>query len=172
MSSTITPSPSITDLITQDHEQIRSLFSDYSTSTSTAQKYSIMQDVVSMLTRHETAEEEILYPRLQEEFPSLYETTSDLTDQESGVKPLLAKMEGTSADDSDFISLADQIISEVSSHAAQEEKTILPVVDENFSPEQLSSLGEAFESVKLNTSGSPREKGWGGLVDKLTSKIT
>ncbi len=155
MSTSTGSTDTIGDIILQDHQEIRSLFVKYEQSSILDEKYDIIQKARTLLLPHESAEEEVLYPKLRKEVAGGSEIADERTQEEQGAEKLFKEIENMDSSSPDFISAADKLVEEVRKHASEEERYVLPALMQRFSQKELIGMGNDFKKAKSSAPTHP-----------------
>lgn len=135
-------------LLTQDHENVKTLFEQYEAmgSKAYASKKKLATQICLELTRHATAEEEIFYPAVRAAGGETEDLVDEATVEHAGAKDLIAQILAMEPQD-DLYDAKLKVLSEQIEHHVQEEE------DEMFPKAKkakldLMALGLAIEARK------------------------
>lgn len=115
------PAPDVVDLLVEQHMQIRSLFTAVLT-TSGLERREAFEDLVRLLSVHETAEEEVVHPALRVGMPDGQAIVDARLEEERKAKVLLKELDGMDLEDEKFLPLFLQLRNAVISHAMYEQR--------------------------------------------------
>lgn len=136
----------IIDLIQQDHERFRELFSQLD-ETSPDDRGDLFRHLTAELARHEAAERAIVHPTLGDEVGD-EATASAVVEEEQQAEELLAEMEDLDPSSEEFLAGFRQLRGEVLEHADHEERDEHPRLRETVDAERRREMAEGFERVK------------------------
>ncbi|HEV2369562.1 MAG TPA: hemerythrin domain-containing protein, partial [Acidimicrobiales bacterium] len=106
------------------------------------------QQLVKELARHETAEEEVLYPSVRRSVDGGDDLADARTKEEHEGERLLAELEKRGTDGADFDAVFSELSRAVVAHAEAEESLVFPRVQEAVSAEDRAKLGKVLEMAK------------------------
>ncbi|ATW51884.1 hemerythrin domain-containing protein [Streptomyces xantholiticus] len=135
--------------LTADHREVDQMFTEIEAMGPGApRRRELVDELTKELVRHAVAEEEYLYPAVRR----FVDDGDDLADQEvadhAEVERLLKELEGCEAGDPRFDTLVTQLKSSVTSHVADEEKRLFPLLAESCSADFLMELGDKVRRAK------------------------
>lgn len=139
---TDTRQQNVVDLLLEQHEQIRELFTKVQKARG-KRKEELFSDLVRLLAVHETAEEEVVHPMARREVPNGAGVVDARLTEESQAKDELVALYDLGVDhpefDAKFAALADS----VQKHAAHEESDEFPGLRRALSAEDLKKMAGA-----------------------------
>jgi hemerythrin-like domain-containing protein len=138
-----------TQLITHDHENLERLFKRLErtlSNTDGREASAALREVTRELSVHGAIEEQFLYPALRN---TNQDETLDCVEEHHAVKLTLAELEATPPADERFAAKARLLIANVREHIAEEERELLPALEDALEPEQQRELGAALANAKL-----------------------
>ncbi len=144
---TVIPTDDITALIEQDHEAIKERLWELESADSST-RAALFHELMTELTRHEVAEETVLYPAIRSE-PGGDEVADARLREESEAERLLAHMMQLDCGTEEFMGAVRDLRAAVLSHAASEEAQVFPLLRANDEGAYLSFLGQKFRGEKL-----------------------
>ncbi|UYQ66017.1 hemerythrin domain-containing protein [Streptomyces peucetius] len=135
--------------LTADHREVDQMFAEIEAlGPGAPQRRELADDLTKELVRHSVAEEEYLYPAVRR----FVDDGDDLADKEiadhAEVERMLKELEGCEAGDPRFDTLITQLKSSVTSHVADEEKRLFPLLAESCNADMLMELGEKVRRAK------------------------
>lgn len=135
----------VVDLLQQQHEQIKSLFSQVKAAQGT-QKRELFQELVRLLAVHESAEELVVHPEARQY------TSGQVIDarlhEEDEAKRVLAKLYDMGVDHPQFDSMLESFAQSVIEHAEKEEHEEFPMLRQNLSADRLRQMAGAVEAAE------------------------
>lgn len=146
------PSVNAIDMLQQDHDQVRELLSQLSSTTNRAVKKraELLQKIKKAVLVHTQIEEEVFYPAFRdsqaEESEKLF---YEAKEEHRAVDELvLPDVESTETDTDEFAGRVKVLKDMIEHHAEEEEKEIFPKAKKAFSKEELEQLGERMAELK------------------------
>jgi hemerythrin superfamily protein len=136
----------VTDLILEDHKQLKDLFGKLRTGT-TGQRELLMPVMSAMLVAHSRAEESQVYPAVRDEAGDA-EDVEHSQEEHAAAELALVKLTSTSPESDDFTSALEELIEAVTHHMDEEESDVLPAMRSGLKPARLDELGEAFLAAR------------------------
>ena len=123
------PQDAIT-LLTEDHEQVRSLFEQYEQlgNRAHASKQKLALKICEELTKHSTIEEEIFYPAVRKAAKSSDELVDEAIVEHAAAKDLIAQLMQMDAGDDLFDAKVKVLGEQVMHHVEEEEGEMFPKV--------------------------------------------
>lgn len=147
----------IIDLILEDHDEVRELFSRLDT-TDPEGRGELFETIVYELARHEAAEETIVHPTLRDEVPAGGSIAESVLEEESEAEQLMADMEKMDPTSDEFLAAFRRLRDDVLEHAEHEEDEEHPKLREQLTQERLREMGEGFEKLKEKAPTRPHPK--------------
>ncbi len=144
--------------ILDDHAQIKALFRQAQSATSTDAKRSAFDRLVRKIAVHETAEEEVVRP-LTRQAPGGDAVADARIAEESEGKAALAKLESMGVDHPDFDDHFQMFRSKVVAHAEHEESDEHPRIEEAVDEDRLRKLAKAFRAAEAIAPTRPHPGG-------------
>ncbi|WFB11104.1 hemerythrin domain-containing protein [Streptomyces sp. LX-29] len=135
--------------LTADHREVESLFERIGAlPAGDGERRRLADQLTIELVRHSVAEEEYLYPAVRR----FVDDGDDLADKEiddhSAVERMLKELEGCDADEHRFDALISRLKEAVTSHIADEEGRLFPLLSESCSAGDLDKLGDKIRRAK------------------------
>jgi Hemerythrin HHE cation binding domain len=150
---TITPTDDITALLELDHEAIRERLLELENADA-CDRAALFAELTAALTRHEVAEETVVYPAVRREQGGVAVVEARLA-EETEVEQLLAHIRQLDTGTEEFVGAVKDLRSAVLSHAAQEESHVVPILLAINEGAYLSFLGQKFRGEKLGAPTHP-----------------
>jgi hemerythrin superfamily protein len=121
------PQDAIT-LLTEDHEQVRSLFEQYEAlgSRAHASKQKLALKICEELTKHSTIEEEIFYPAVRKAAKANEDLIDEAVVEHASAKDLIAQLMQMDAGDDLFDAKVKVLGEQVMHHVEEEEGEMFP----------------------------------------------
>lgn len=142
MAVTAIKSPTdVIDLLTDQHEQIKSLFTE-TLALAGDERERAFRDLRRLLAVHETAEEEIVHPRAKHKVPGGEQVVEARLQEENEAKKALAELESLDIDSKDFTSKLTKLRDAVIAHAEHEEAEEFAKLGAELSQQELQRMGE------------------------------
>ena len=108
-------------LLKADHEAVSQLFAEYETTRSVPKKKALVAELCTALSVHAQIEEEIFYPAVKAALKDKL-LVPEATVEHTGVKDLIAQLEGAEPDGEMFDARV-KVLSEYVKHHVKEEQT-------------------------------------------------
>merc|ERR1712108_15328 len=131
------------DLIINDHEKLKSLHSQYMSTSDTDKKQELANTLTKELCIHSALEETLIYPVLRDRVPEGKNLAHDAYEEHFAVERLLDEllnMKGK-ADEAKFDAKMNTMIENLFAHIQHEEGTLLPLLRQYIDPNELVELG-------------------------------
>lgn len=141
-----------------DHAEIKELFSQVESASGSDARRETFERLVRKLAVHETAEEEVVHPLLQQA-PGGEAVAEARVEEESRSKDLLSDLERRGVGDPEFDTGIAQLRTEVLAHAEREEGEEHPKLDEAIEPETLRQLARVFRTAESLAPTHPHPAG-------------
>jgi len=132
-------------LLKADHEAVRQLFSEFETTRSVPKKKALVAEICTALSVHAQIEEEIFYPAVKAALKDKL-LVPEATVEHTGVKDLIAQLEGVEPD-GEMYDAKVKVLSEYVSHHVKEEQTEM-FVKAKASSLDMADLGERMAARK------------------------
>jgi hemerythrin-like domain-containing protein len=144
-------SQSATDLLKQQHEEVRKLFKEYKSAGERAHstRKKIMDTAGEKLDVHAKLEETIFYPAcrsLNDE--KAQKMVGESLEEHAIVKRLIREMRGLDGSDENFEAKASVLMENVEHHADEEERDLFPVAERELEDEELVELGAEMAALQ------------------------
>jgi hemerythrin superfamily protein len=150
---TVTPTDDITALLEQDHEAIRERLLELETADPD-DRATLFAELTSALTRHEVAEEMVVYPAIRHEQGGAA-VVEALLGEETAIEQLLAHIAQLDPCTEEFMGALRDLRAAVLSHAGHEEEQVVPMLLSLDRGTHLSLLGQKFRGEKLGAPTHP-----------------
>ena len=108
-------------LLKADHEAVSELFADFEKTRTSAKKKALVAEICTALSVHAQIEEEIFYPAFKAALKDK-ELVPEATVEHTGVKDLIAQLEGAEPD-GEMYDAKVKVLSEYVKHHVKEEQT-------------------------------------------------
>ena len=136
----------VVDLLLAQHAQIREQFARVmGTPVGQAEP---LNELVHLLSVHETAEEEIVHPLARGAVPDGDAVVDDRLAEEREAKELLARLDGMATDDPELPPLLNRLQDAVLRHAQQEEEHEFTWLRQNCEASELRAAGTAVRAAQ------------------------
>jgi hemerythrin superfamily protein len=153
MAATASPGK-VVDLLQEDHEQVKALFGQLTSSPPEARK-DLFCHLVTELVRHEVAEEVVVYPAIRSDAPDGSAEVKPRLQEQSEAEQKLAKMEKLDPTTPEFASELAELRAAVLAHAQAEEMNIFPLLRALEGDEKLLEMGAKYERAKSSAPTHP-----------------
>ena len=137
-------------LLKADHKDVEKQFRVFEHAGTRARvaKANSAAAAVRELSIHAAIEEQIFYPSLRDEVPSIAEEVLQGLEEHHVVKWLCSEIESCSPDDERFEAKMTVLIENVRHHVREEESDLFPVVRSALGRKRLADLGELLDKAK------------------------
>ncbi len=148
----------VVDLLTEQHQRVRRLFSELEDVSGDARRDSFEQ-LVRLLAVHETAEEEVVYPAVRKMVDDGDMLADARTAEEAEAKKALSELEKLGVDHPDFKPQLRSLQQIVLTHAENEEKEIFSELRQSHSREQLETMARGVRAAESFAPTHPHPRG-------------
>lgn len=149
---------SIVDLIRSDHAEIERLLSRFE-DTPADRRGEYLCEVTHELSRHEVAEEQVLYPALRSDARQGGAEADQRIDEQSKAERMLAEMADLGPESEQFRARFIQLREAVLEHAGAEERSSLPLLESSEPAANLKELGRRYEQAMSKAPTHPHPHG-------------
>jgi hemerythrin-like domain-containing protein len=173
------------NVITADHREAENIFRELEARTGGPEHRRDLADhVIAELVRHSVAEEQYMYPTAREALPNGDEVADHELQEHAEAEQVMKELDGLDATDPRFDELLGKLISDIRHHIEDEEKDLLPKLQQTCSQEQLETLGEKVTKAKQMAPTRPHPAApdkppankilgpGAGLVDRMRDALT
>jgi len=138
----------VLDLLIEQHQVVRELLSTIATcpSSERAEPFAMLARVLAV---HETAEEEVVHPRVRRIDDAADALVQSRVDEESAAKKVLADLEKMDPASSEFELAFLKFQQDVEFHAENEESTIFPLLMADADLEERTRLGSMLVAAEV-----------------------
>ena len=142
-------------LLTEDHENVRSLFDAYEglADRAHASKQKLAIEICDELTKHAIAEEEIFYPAVRKASIDNEDLIDEAIVEHASAKDLIAQILAMAPGDALFDATVTVLSEQIQHHVEEEEGEIFPRARK--AKLNLLALGQAIAERKSKIKGSP-----------------
>ena len=151
---TATQEPDVVDLLLEQHNQIKSLFSQISKAQG-AQKRELFENLVRLLAVHESAEEIVVHPTARRKIEHGKQVVEHRTSEEHQAKRELAELYNLGVDHPDFDARLATFADAVVQHASKEEAEEFPSLRQSVSADQLRRMAGAVRTAEATAPTRP-----------------
>ena len=146
------------DLIRSDHADIERLLARFE-DTPADQQGEYLCDVTHQVSRHEVAEEQVLYPALRSDARQGGAEADQRIGEQSKAERMLADMADVEPGSAEFRARFIQLREAILEHAGAEEGSALPLLESAEPEADLRELGRRYERVKTKAPIHPHPHG-------------
>lgn len=136
----------IAQIIASDHRKVEELFDQLESSQ--GDRRHLVAQVISELSAHAAAEEQLLYPAVRDMVPGGGRIADEATAEHKAMKQQLAKLEQGQPGDLEFENALTALIDAVRTHVPKEENELLPALRIVIGQDKMEELGKIFEEIK------------------------
>lgn len=159
-------SPDVVEELVRQHEQVKTLFSQLEGATGDKLEDTFCE-LRRLLSVHETAEEEIIYPALRTLGDEGTNVAKARIVEEGEAKDKLAQLEKMEAGGAPFIKALAEFNIKVVEHAEREEHEVFPLLQRRFDADQLRKMGSTLRLAEAVAPTHPHPHGPDGAVGNL-----
>ncbi|SDY91305.1 Hemerythrin HHE cation binding domain-containing protein [Micromonospora pattaloongensis] len=145
----------VVELLLDQHNQIKSLFSRVATEPQGAQKRELFEQLVHLLAVHETAEEEVVHPYARRKIEAGEQVVERRQHEEDKAKRELAALYDMGVDHPDFNAKLQTFSEEVLQHANREESEEFARLRQTASQDQLTRMAGAVRAAEATAPTRP-----------------
>ncbi|HZT64611.1 MAG TPA: hemerythrin domain-containing protein [Acidimicrobiales bacterium] len=142
------------EALLQDHQEVRQLFTEIASKTG-EDKQTAFQRLVFELARHETAEEEVIYPLVRRDVDGGDDLADARIKEEDEAKKVLADLEKLDVSSTEFDTKFEQFRTAVLAHAESEETQVFPQLREVKDDDSLNAVGRVLDLAKKTAPTHP-----------------
>lgn len=137
-------------ILKADHRSVDDLFEQFRSHSARARKAreATVRRIVSELSLHAQAEEQVLYPTVRDRLPDLAATVQESLEDHQLVSWELSTVTTLSADDERLDAKISVLAQLVGHHVEEEERDLFPKVRTGLSRRELQDLGETLRATK------------------------
>jgi Hemerythrin HHE cation binding domain len=159
-------STDLIDVLTRQHDQVTSLVkqldtipgrSKGGTPEQASERESIVDVITKMLARHETSEEELLWPLVRDRLPDGDEWAEQGTAQEQEATETLLALQRGDPKTGEYDDLVEKLMTQLHKHVAHEDKVFLRLRD-TVDLDELSRIGERVLAAQENAPTRPHPR--------------
>jgi hemerythrin-like domain-containing protein len=147
-----------TDMLKEQHDEVRRLFKEYENAGEGAHatRKRLIDEACRDLEVHATLEERIFYPACRElEDEDARKMVGESIEEHLIVKRLIKELGGLSGSDETFESKATVLKESVEHHADEEESDLFPAAEKEMDDDRLRELGEEMRQLKERLTAAP-----------------
>jgi hemerythrin-like domain-containing protein len=140
------------EIIKRDHRKVEELFKEYEDLGERAfeTKARVVENIIRELRLHAEMEEVLFYPRAEE---ALNKEDGKMVEEAYAehevAKRLLEELSVTHPEDPQFDAKVKVLNENVAHHIMEEEKELMPRLEEKLSEEDMNEIGEEMKAFKL-----------------------
>ena len=145
-------------MLKEDHKEIRALFREFRTSSTTkARKGKIVEKLIELLTVHTYIENEVMYPRVRALLPDLEEDVLESYEEHHVADVLVMELAAMDSSNERFEAKTTVLIENVTHHIEEEEQDWFPKVREGLTRTQLREIGAELAEAKARAPRRPEQ---------------
>ena len=133
----------VVELIEHDHREVEQLFAEFKQSRDRG----LAMKICDELDKHTKAEESAVYPVFEEELSNEAHKVHEAEGEHKEARQLIGRVRNTT-DEAHLVELMTELEQAIQHHVQEEESEMLPKAREELPAEELSELGDQFESAK------------------------
>jgi hemerythrin superfamily protein len=151
---TTTQEQDVVDLLLEQHDQIRSLFSQVQSAQGET-KRDLFEDLVRLLAVHESAEEEIVHPFARRKLDDGDQVVDARLVEEDEAKHVLAELYDLGVDHPEFDAKLAAFAMSVNEHATHEESEEFLHLRQTVEPDRLRRMAGALKAAEATAPTRP-----------------
>jgi hemerythrin superfamily protein len=144
----------VVDLLLEQHDEIKSLFSQVETAQGDV-KRELFEDLVRLLAVHESAEEEVVHPTARRKLDDGEQVVDERLEEEDEAKHALAELYDLGVDHPEFNSKVSTLAQAVTQHAMREESEEFLRLRQTLEPDQLRRMAGALQAAEATAPTRP-----------------
>lgn len=144
---TLNSAQDVITLLTQQHQQIKSLFAQVQASTGEAREQSFFE-LRKLLAVHEAAEEQVVHPKAKSVIPGGEGIVAERLSEEQQAKEALAELEDLDPESAEFLSKLRTLEKDVIEHAESEERQEFAALGDALDEDQLRSMAKMVAAAE------------------------
>jgi hemerythrin-like domain-containing protein len=146
---TETEQADLISVITADHRAVEGIFRELESGSGTPEyRRELADHAITELVRHSVAEEQFMYPAARRRLRDGDELADHEIEEHAEAERVMKDLENLPATEPRFEELLRDLISDIRHHIQDEEKDLLPKLQQAYSPEELRELGEKVMRAK------------------------
>lgn len=174
----------VVDILTSDHQEMIALIRQIHSTPDGSQRRDLADTLIAEIMRHAVAEEMYVYPAIEDHVPNGKEEVEHDKKEHHEIVKLMKRLEKVEPSDQTFMELVQELESQLTHHAGDEEADQFPKLRLHIPREKLVDLGQKVEKAKKLAPTRPHPSaphselfhktvGPGvGMVDRLLDKLT
>lgn len=136
------------ELLRKDHEEVKSLFRDFTSAVENKEKEQIVDKAIRALEMHAAVEESLFYPAVREDSPDARDKLDESLEEHHVVKLLIAELKDMSAGDERYAAKFRVLAENVRHHIKEEEAELFARA--RTGKLDLIALGKRLEQAKAS----------------------
>ena len=136
------------ELLRKDHEEVKSLFRDFTSAVEKKEKEQIVNKAIRALEVHAAVEESLFYPAVREDSPDAGDKLDESLEEHHVVKLLIAELKEMSAGDERYAAKFRVLAENVRHHIKEEEAELFARA--RTGKLDLIALGKRLEQAKAS----------------------
>ena len=136
------------ELLRKDHEEVKSLFRDFTSAVENKEKEQIVDKAIRALEMHAAVEESLFYPGVREDSPDARDKLDESLEEHHVVKLLIAELKDMSAGDDRYAAKFRVLAENVRHHIKEEEAELFARA--RTGKLDLIALGKRLEQAKAS----------------------
>jgi hemerythrin superfamily protein len=138
--------PDAIRLLTDQHEQIRTLFEEFDglSARASKRKQELVREMITTLVKHTEIEEQVFYPAVAAEVEGQAALVDESYEEHHAAELLLAEIDRMSPEDERFDAKVRVMTEMVTHHIEEEEQELFPEVEQALPEERRREIGAAM----------------------------
>jgi hemerythrin superfamily protein len=135
-------------MLKKDHRELLWLIKKALRGTGARDQQKLVRSIVKELSVHIAAEEELVYPLIRKRANKLDASVLKALEEHHLMKVTLRELDGMKTKNERIVPKLEILLSELATHAGEEEETILPALERVCRAGELDRLGRMIEKAK------------------------
>jgi hemerythrin-like domain-containing protein len=137
------------EVIIKDHRDVEAAFAELEEHPGQADgRKDLVDHVIAELVRHSVAEEQFMYPAARSRLTDGDEVVDHEIQEHAEAEEVMKRLEGLGPESPDFEPLLKQLMEDIRHHIAEEERDLLPRLQQACDREELQDLGYKVMKAK------------------------
>lgn len=142
-------------LLVVDHRKVDRLLAEIAEAQSPVQRQGLVGQLDAELTRHMRMEETVVYPFIRDHIEGGSDLTGEAEEEHTQAKEALRQVTTLDVSSDAFSDALKELTKLVKHHVTEEEKEVLPKLDDETDDHQLAILRGELERVRMQSTPTP-----------------
>lgn len=147
----------VIDIIIFEHNVVRQLYQEYKNATAGEVKQAKCHLIIRELVQHSGKEEEVLYPFMKKKLPNGEQLVEDAKKDHQQITEDLYELDRMewAKNPSFYEAQVEKLMTDLLKHVDEEEQSVLPMLRDACSPQELMDLAKSYQSAMVTTRPHP-----------------